>query len=56
MKETNMSYNDVMWRRSWISLQWMLADAPKVVKVNPNGEKKISGKGLAARFKSKKSK
>lgn len=54
MKETNMSWYDIMWRLSWVTIQVMLADAPKVVKTNPNGEKTISGKGLAARFKSKK--
>lgn len=41
-----------MWRQSWINIQLMLADAPKHIRVNK--EKTISGKGLAARFKSKK--
>ncbi|WP_115171341.1 hypothetical protein [Sphingobacterium spiritivorum] len=56
MKETGMSWNDIMWKISWSSIQLMLADAPRVVKGNANGEKTISGKGLAAKFKSKKSK
>jgi len=54
MKETHMSWNEIMWRRSWITVQWMLDDAPKVIRTKVNGEKTISGKGLAARFKSKK--
>lgn len=54
MKETHMSWNEIMWRRSWLSIQWMLDDSPKVIRTNPTGEKTISGKGLAARFKAKK--
>lgn len=52
MKETGMSWNELMWRRSWINIQMMLADAPKLIRGKK--EQKISGKGLAARFKSKK--
>lgn len=54
MKETGMSWGEIMWKRSWITIQWMLDDAPKVIRTAKNGEKNISGKGLAARFKAKK--
>lgn len=47
-----MSWDELMWRQSWINIQMMLADAPKLIRGNQ--EKKISGKGLAARYKSKK--
>ena len=52
MEKTHMTWHEVMWKRSWANIQMMLGDAPKMVR--STGEKEISGKGLAARFKSKK--
>lgn len=46
MKETGMSWRQIMWQRSWLNIQMMVADAPGLKKQN-NTTKKVAGKDLA---------
>lgn len=53
MEKTNMSWHEVMWKRSWVNILMMFADAPKTVR-KKTGAVTISGKEMAARHKAKK--
>lgn len=52
MKETGMSWDEVLYVRSWVNIRMLLADAPRLTKVsnNNNTTKKvipIAGSDLA---------
>lgn len=49
-KELGMSWNEIMWKRSWINCELMLADAGKMVKKD-SIVVQMSGKDLATRFR-----
>ncbi|WP_124559410.1 hypothetical protein [Pedobacter sp. KBW01] len=53
MEKTGMSWYELMWRRSWVNVLMMFADAPKTIRKKP-GTVTISGKEMAARHKAKK--
>lgn len=53
MKETGMSWDDVLYKRSWINIKMLLADAPRLNKASKTGHNKkevipISGSDLAS--------
>lgn len=48
-----MSWYEVMWKRSWINIQMMLGDAPKMVKKS-EVVTNTSGKEMAAAHAAKK--
>ena len=54
MEKTNMSWHEVLWKRSWINVLMMFADAPKSVYKKKTGAITVSGKEMAAKYKSKK--
>lgn len=54
MEKLNMTWHEVMWKRSWINIQMMLADSSKLVKKYPGGIPTLSGKEMAARHRAKK--
>jgi hypothetical protein len=51
IKELNMTWDEVMWQRSWINIQMMLADSARMTKAPI--VKKLSGKELATMHKLK---
>ncbi|MES2651266.1 MAG: hypothetical protein V4663_05970 [Bacteroidota bacterium] len=54
MEKLGMSWYEIMWKRSWINIEMMLADAPRMAKKNKEDTvPTLTGKQLAARRKSR---
>jgi hypothetical protein len=51
MKELNLTWDEIMWRRSWINIEMMLADSARMVKGKE--VKQIDDAGLRAMFGNK---
>lgn len=51
MKELNLTWNEIMWERSWINIEMMLADSAKMVKKNSIQKGNVDE--LAQRIKAK---
>ena len=49
-KELHMSHYELMWQRSWINIEMMLADQPRMVK---KGETLTTGKEAANRWRNR---
>lgn len=52
MKETGMTWQHIMWQRSWLNIQMMIADAPGLKKQSST-TKKVAGKDLASFIRAK---
>lgn len=52
MEKLHMSWYEVMWKRSWINIQMMLADSPRQIK-SSEIVKTFSGKEMAAQHAAK---
>lgn len=51
-EKLHMSHREIMWKRSWINIEMMLADSPRLAKVKKEPTT-VSGKFLAAKRKAK---
>lgn len=45
MEKTGLSYNELMYKISWVTIQMMLADSPRLVKKSEI-VRKVSGREL----------
>lgn len=52
-EKLNMSHHEIMWKRSWINIEMMLADQPRVVNIKKKPIN-VTGKFLAERRKARK--
>lgn len=52
-EKLHMSHYELMWKRSWINIEMMLADQPRVVSIKKKPTV-VSGKFLAERKKARK--